>query len=278
MNETLAAPTPTLFGTAMKPTDYATAIYTQESEPPADVCVFPVDADDSGVFTEAALYRLHWQAGADNLIVDTLGGKITLQAPLNMISGMRRLLIVHRGELPQSLRFPAAFEPDGAMLLDTGSGATEVRDRDNAIRSQIIQDPPDDIGGKKPALDIIRVERQIAEAGGFIVRITTAALDNNEYLWSFENIELILGQERFARRILQSGKVITLHYNPQGSYTVWEGTIVAQANTLTWVLTEGADLPFSARSSTSDARADSTVVFPAGTMQRLWQASMTSCG
>jgi hypothetical protein len=210
--------------------------------------------------------------------VDTLGGTLTLQVPVNMVAGPRRLLIVHRSELPESLQLPAAFEPGSAMLFDTGSGTMELRDMDNTIRSQTIRDPRGDIGGAKPSLDIIRVERQIAEAGGFIVRITTAAADDGEYAWSFENIELLLGQERYARRILQSGKVVKLYYDAEGNYSVWEGTLIVQANTLTWALSNGVELPFEARSATSTARADSTGIFPAGTMRRLWQASLTSCG
>ncbi len=276
--KTLGAPTPTLFGTAVKtPTGGAP---TSTPEPPArtDVCVFPVDADESGVFTEAAIYRLQWQPGDESLIVETRGGALTLQPPVNMVAGARRLLIVHRGELPKSLQIPAALEPGGAMLFDAGTGAAELRGMDSSILSQTIRDPRGDIGGMKPALDIITVERRIAEAGDFILRLTTAAPDDGDYAWSFENIELLLGQERYARRILQSGKVVKLHYDAEGNYSVWEGTLIVQANTLTWVLNEGAELSFGARSATSATRADSTILFPVEAMRRLWQASLTSCG
>lgn len=214
----------------------------------------------------------------ESIIVETRGGPLTLQAPVNMVAGTRRLLIVHRGKLPESLQLPAALDPGDAMLFDAASGATELRDANNFIHSQTIRDPRGDIGGAKPALDIITVERQIAETGGFIVRMTTAAADDSDYAWSFENMELLLGQERYTRRILQSGKVVNLHYDSEGNYSMWEGTLIVQANTITWAMNDGAELPFGARSATSAARADSTGLFPVEAMRRLWQASLTSCG
>ncbi len=275
---TFGAPTPTLFGTAVKTPIGSTPTSTQESASRGQVCVFPVDADESGVFSEAALYRIQWTPGDENLIVETRGGTLTLRAPATMLMGARRVLIVHRGEMPEELQFPAALEPGGAMLFDAGSGATELRNPDNSIRSQTIRDPRGDISGEKPSLDIITVERQIAEAGGFIMRLTTDGADNGEYPWSFENVELLLGQERYTHRILKSGKVVNLHYDSEGNYSVWEGTLIVQANTLTWALNHGAELPFGARSATSEARADSTILFPVEVMHRLWQASLTSCG
>ena len=164
------------------------------------------------------------------------------------------------------------------MLFDAGSGATEIRSQNNFIHSQTIHDSHGDIGGAKPALDIITVERKIAATGGFVIRITTAAEDNGDYAWSFENIELLLGKERYARRILQSGKVVKLYYDAEGNYSVWEGTLIEQANTLTWAMDEGAELSFGARSATSAARSDSTEIFHSEIMQQLWQASVTSCG
>lgn len=277
LRATMGAPTPTLFGTTVKtPTDI-TPTFTPEPAAPADVCVFPVDADHTGVFSEAALYRIRWQQGDKIISVETRSGPLKLNVPINTVSGTRKLLILHRGEMPKSLKLSAALKPGGTMLIDADSGATELRDPDDNIHSQTIHDPLGDIGGAKPALDIITVERQIAEAGGFIVRLTTAAADDGKYAWSFENVELLLGKERYTRRILQSGKVVNLHYDSEGNYTVWEGTLIVQANTLTWALNDGAEMPFSARSATSATRADSTGVFPAEAMRKLWQASLTSC-
>ncbi len=278
VSEAPGAPTPTLFGTVAKTPASSNPTSTLEPAARADVCVFPVDANDSGVFSEAALYRLRWQPGDESLMVETRGGPLTLQAPVNMVAGTHRLLIVHRGELPEILQLPAALVPDGAMLFDAASGATELRDANNFIHSQTIRDPSGDIGGAKPALDIITVERQIAETGDFIVRLTTAAADDGDYAWSFENMELLLGQERYTHRIMQSGKVVNLHYDSEGNYSIWEGTLIVQANTITWAMNDGAELPFGARSATSAARADSTGLFPAESMRRLWQASLTSCG
>ena len=278
MDEEMANPTPTLFGTAVKTPTIPMETLTPETTSIPDVCVFPVDPDESGVFSEAALYRIYWKIGGDTLILDTRGGPLTLQAPVNMVAGERKLIIAHRGEIPATLQLPTALDSGGTMLFDTGSGATEIRDSNNLVRSQIIHDPRYDVGGAKEALDIISVERKIAEAGGFVIRLTTAAEDNGDYPWSFENIEMLLGNERYARRILQSGKVVKLFYDAEGNYSVWEGTLIEQANTLTWAMEEGAGLPFGARSATSATRVDSTGIFRSEIMHQLWQAAVSSCG
>lgn len=271
------APTPTLFGTAVTTPIGSTPTSTPEPASSRQVCVFPVDVDDSGVFSESALYRLQWPPGDNLLTAETRDGNLNLRAPVNIVAGARRLLIVHRGDMPEDLEIPAALKPNGAILFDPGSGATEIRDPDNSIHSQTIHDPRGDINAMKPSLDIITVERQIADEGGFIIRLTTDEADDGEYAWSFENVELLLGQERYARRILKNGKVVNLHYDSTGNYSMWAGTLIAQANTLTWALNSGVELPFGARTATSQARADSTTIFPVKIMQKLWQAALTSC-
>ena len=274
---TFVPPTPTLFGTTVKTPTNTTPTLTPEPTGHADVCVFPVDSEHTGVFSEAALYRIRWQPGDNIISLETRSGPLNLNVPINTDAGTRKLLILHRGEMPKSLKLSAALKPGSTMLIDAESGATELRDPDDNIHSQTIHDPLGDVGAAKPALDIIAVERQIADEGGFIVRLTTAAADDEKYEWSFENVELLLGKERYTRRILQSGKVVNLHYDSEGNYTVWEGTLIVQANTLTWALKDGAEQPFSARSATSAARTDSTDIFPADAMRNLWQASLTSC-
>ena len=278
MDKEMAEPTPTLFGTAVKTPTIAMRTLTPETTSIPNVCVFPVDLDESGIFSEAALYRIHWKIGGDTLILDTRGGPLTLQAPVNMVAGERQLIIAHQGEIPATLQLPTALDSGGTMLFDTGSGATEIRDSNNFVHSQIIHDPRDDIDGVKASLDIISVERKIAAGGGFVIRLTTATEDDGNYPWAFENIELLLGKERYARRILQSGKVIKLFYDAEGNYSVWEGTLIKQANTLTWAMDEGVGLPFGARSATSAMRADSTGIFRSEIMQELWQAAVSSCG
>ena len=97
------------------------------------------------------------------------------------------------------------------------------------------------------------------------------------YLSSFENIELLIGLERYAYRILNSGKIVSLMYDSEGNYSLWDGTLISQGNTITWALNEGAKNNFKVKTATDITQADSTVFFQADKMTALWEASQNGC-
>jgi hypothetical protein len=163
------------------------------------------------------------------------------------------------------------------MLYDSHTDTSEIRTEDGVVLSQTIYDPAGDIGELKPSLDVISVERQFAEDGGYIIRLTTSEPNDGVYLSSFENIELLIGPERYAHRILNNGKKVNLKYDAEGNYSIWDGTLISQGNTVTWVLNEGADINFRVRTATDITQADSTVLFPVDKMTALWRASQNGC-
>ncbi len=270
-------PTPTLFGTAI-----TTAVALESTSTPKpvripDICVFPVLNEATGQNEEAAVYRFDWVSGEDSQQIVTRGGEITIQGPVNLTSGTRRLLIIHHDNLPGILRLSSALKPESSILYDTRTDTSEIRTEDGVILSQTIYDPAGDIGQLKPALDVISVERQFAKDGGFIIRLTTSKPNDGVYLSSFENIELIIGLERYAYRILNSGTIVSLKYDSEGNYTIWDGTLISQGNTITWALNEGADNNFKVKTATDITQADSTVLFQADKMTALWEASQNGC-
>ena len=270
-------PTPTLFGTAITTPIASEATSTPMPMKISDICVFPVLNEVTGLNDEAAVYRFDWVSGEERQIIATRGGQITIQGPVNLTSGIRRLLIVHRNNLPEILRLSSALKPESSILYDTRTDTSEIRTEDGVILSQTIYDPAGDIGQLKPALDVISVERQFAKDGGFIIRLTTSKPNDGVYLSSFENIELIIGLERYAYRILNSGTIVSLKYDSEGNYTIWDGTLISQGNTITWALNEGADNNFKVKTATDITQADSTVLFQADKMTALWEASQNGC-
>ena len=175
------------------------------------------------------------------------------------------------------LSISSKLQPESNIIYDTNTNASEVRTEDGYILSQTLYDTAGDIGSLKPALDIISVERQFAEDGGYIMRLTTSVPNDGIYLTSFENIELIIGSERYAHRILNNGKIVNLKYDSEGNYNVWDGTLISQGNTITWVLAEGADANFTAKTATDISIADKTSLFPTDKMDTLWKASQSAC-
>ena len=268
-------PTPTLFGTAI--TTPIASEATSTPMPISDICVFPVLNEVTGLNDEAAVYRFDWVSGEERQKIATRGGQITIQGPVNLTSGIRRLLIVHSNNLPEILRLSSALKPESNMLYDSHTDTSEIRTEDGVVLSQTIYDPAGDIGELKPSLDVISVERQFAEDGGYIIRLTTSEPNDGVYLSSFENIELLIGPERYAHRILNNGKKVNLKYDSEGNYSIWDGTLISQGNTVTWVLNEGADINFRVRTATDITQADSTVLFPVDKMTALWRASQNGC-
>ena len=275
--DSVRGPTPTLFGTAITTSVPSDATSTPLPKKIPDVCVFPVFNEEIGQNDEAAVYRFNWVSGEENLKIETRGGPITIQGPVNLTSGTRRLLIVHRYPPPEILSISSKLQPESNIIYDTNTDASEVRTEDGYILSQTLYDTAGDIGSLKPALDIISVERQFAEDGGYIMRLTTSVPNDGIYLTSFENIELIIGSERYAHRILNNGKIVNLKYDSEGNYNVWDGTLISQGNTITWVLAEGADANFTAKTATDISIADKTSLFPTDKMDTLWKASQSAC-
>jgi len=270
-------PTPTLFGTAITTPIASEATSTPMPMKISDICVFPVLNEVTGLNDEAAVYRFDWVSGEERQKIATRGGQITIQGPVNLTSGIRRLLIVHSNNLPEILRLSSALKPESNMLYDSHTDTSEIRTEDGVVLSQTIYDPAGDIGELKPSLDVISVERQFAEDGGYIIRLTTSEPNDGVYLSSFENIELLIGPERYAHRILNNGKKVNLKYDSEGNYSIWDGTLISQGNTVTWVLNEGADINFRVRTATDITQADSTVLFPVDKMTALWRASQNGC-
>lgn len=275
--DSVRGPTPTLFGTAITTSVPSDATSTPLPKKIPDVCVFPVFNEEIGQNDEAAVYRFNWVSGEKNLEIETRGGPITIQGPVNLTSGTRRLLIVHRYPPPEILSVSSKLKPESNLLYDTNTDAAEIRTKDGDILSQTIYDDAGDIGNLKPALDIISVERQFAEDGGYIVRLTTNAPNDGIYETSFENIELRIGSERYAHRILNNGKIVNLKYDAEGNYNMWDGTVISQGNTITWVLDEGSDVNFTVRTATDISIADKTSMFPTDKMDTLWKASQSAC-
>lgn len=271
--------TPTLFGTVVKeltstiPT--ATAIPTTRP----DLCVFPIDVNEQGSsIQEAALYRFNWIQGNRSQVLNTRDGPVLLESSITTPAGERQLVIVHHADLPEIIEIVEELAPDGTMIYDPLTNASEVRDTSGIINLQTITDPPEDVRGLHPNLDITKVERMFSTENDFIIRVTLMEPDDSKYIWTFETVEIFLGEERFAERTMHTGEVISIHYDPDGNYYEWDGTMIVQANTITWAMENGGKLTFGARSSTSAANGDATSPYPIELMQRLWQLSQNTCG
>jgi hypothetical protein len=277
-NETsVREPTPTLFGTAITTPVTSEATSTAIPTKIPDICVFPFLDEATGQNDEAAVYRFDWVLGEESQQIETRGGQITIQGPINLTSGTRRLLIVHHENLPDTLRLSSTLKPESNILYDTNNDTSEIRTEDGLILSQTIHDPTGDIGQLKPALDVTSVERQFAKDDGYIIRLTTSEPNDEVYLSAFENIELLIGRIRYAYRILNSGKIVSLKYDSEGNYSLWDGTLISQGNTITWALNEGASSNFRVKTATDITQADSTVLFEADKMMALWEASLNGC-
>ena len=272
-------PTPTLFGTVSK--EFTSTVPTSTIVPTLrpDMCVFPIDVDGQGIsIQEAALYRYDWIQGTSSQVLETRDGPVALEGSVTTPAGERQLVIIHHAPLPESFNIIDGLSPGGTMLYDPGTTTSEIRDSKGRVTRQIVSDPSEDVRGLHPNLDITGVERQFSKEGGFIVRVTLTEPDDGKYIWTFETVELLLGNERFAERTMHTGEIISIHYDPTGNYDEWSGTMVVQANTITWALENGGTSPFGARSSTSAATGDTTSMFPVDLMQRLWHLSHDSCG
>lgn len=275
----LDRPTPTLFGTVFKTPTSTVPTETAEPTPLSTMCVFPIDINGQGnSVQEAALYRFNWIQGTSSQILETRDGPVTLEASVTTLAGKRQLVIVHQAVLPESFEIVHALAPGGTLIHDPGTSALEVRDTQGAVIRQTVADAVEDVRGLHANLDITGVERQFSAEDDFIIRVTMAMPDDGKYIWSFETVEVLLGEERFAKRTMHTGEVMSIHYDHDGNYDTWDGTMVVQANTITWAFENGGAFPFGAHSSTSAADGDNTSIFPVDLMQRLWQLSQSSCG
>ncbi|MFQ5409798.1 MAG: hypothetical protein ACE5FI_15420 [Anaerolineales bacterium] len=272
------APTPLPFGTVQVQDTTALPTAATTPTPRPAVCVFPVVVDEGGRIEEATVYRFEWVQGVESLTLETRGGALEITGPITLPAGERELVIVHRAELPDRIAINEDATPSTSYLLEPGAMALEARSPEGVVQWQTLLDPAEDVRGLPPNLDIVRVERQFGEGGNYIMRVSVAEPDDGEYIWTFESVEVLLGDVRYAERTLADGSVISGFYDPQGQFSEWDGTMVVQGNTVTWALDSGGELPFSARSFTSASAGDETAQYPVDLMQRLWEAARAGCG
>ena len=58
---------------------------------------------------------------------------------------------------------------------------------------------------------------------------------------------------------------------------MWDGTVISQGNTITWVLDAKSDVNFTVRTATDISIADKTSTFSTDKMDTLWKASQSAC-
>ena len=276
--EPTEAPTPLPFGTAfVEDTQITETIATTNTARPS-VCVFPIVMEEDGRTEEAAIYRFDWVQGVESLTLETRGGVVEIRGPITLPAGERELIIVHRGTALETIEISDNASPSTAYLLDPVTQALEARSPEGVVQWQALFDPLEDVRGLPANLDILSVERQYSVGGGYILRVSLAAPDDGVYIWTFESVEVVLGDVRYAQRTTATGDVISGFYDPQGQFSEWDGTMVVQGNTVTWALDSGGDLPFSARSFTSASAGDETSQYPVDLMQQLWETARAGCG
>lgn len=271
-------PTALPFGTVQVEPSSAIPTETPTATPRPRVCVFPADVDGTGRFEEAAAYRFDWVQGEESQTIQTRGGPVEITGPVTLPAGERELIIVHRAPVSERIALADDASPSTAFLYDPASPSFEARSPAGVLLQQTILDPPEDVRGLPPNLDILSVVRKFGEGDSYIIRVTLAEPDDGKYIWTFEGVEILLGEIRYAERTLADGATLSGFYDPQGQFSEWDGTMVKQGNTVTWALEEGGELPFGARSFTSAAAGDETPLFPVDLMERLWRAARAGCG
>ena len=275
--EQLYEPTPTLFGTPIDIQMIPTDPPTPEPEKNSNICVFPFFNSTTNNTQEAAVYTFNWNASLKNQTIKTRDGTINLTGPTNLKTGIRKLLLVHNGIIPDKLYLSSKVEPNSHIIYDAHSNTSEIRTENGDLLYQTIYDPTDDTGNMKSALNITKVERQYSEDDNYIIRVTLDSSNVKIVESSFENIELKLGQERYAYRILNTQKAINLKYDSDGNYSKWTGTVIVQGNTITWAINNNKEENFSVKTSTDIQQVDKTNIFNTTSMLNLWAVSQTSC-
>ena len=273
----LYKPTPTLFGTPIDIQMIPTDPPTPEPEKNSNICVFPFFNSTTNNTQEAAVYTFNWNASLKNQTIKTRDGTINLTGPTNLKTGIRKLLLVHNGIIPDKLYLSSKVEPNSHIIYDAHSNTSEIRTENGDLLYQTIYDPTDDTGNMKSALNITKVERQYSEDDNYIIRVTLDSSNDKIVESSFENIELKVGQERYAYRVLNTEKAINLKYDSDGNYSKWTGTVIVQGNTITWAINNNKEENFSVKTSTDIQQVDKTNIFNTTSMLNLWAVSQTSC-
>lgn len=274
---TAVPPSPAPFGTVFQlPTEPA-ATATPAAASRGTVCVFPFTLADGSAF-EAARYSINWQQGVTTQQLNTRAGTLQLEGQVTIAAGERSLVILHRADTTPTLEVTDLWPPGSTLLIDPLTGTSETRRADGTVARQLLIDALGDARGMPAYLDITSVDRQFDEAGSYILRITTNTAHEGKFIWSFQELEISIGEERIVQRTLSTGKQLNLYYPTKGKYSNYTGTVVVQANTVTWPLQDGGLLPFAARSATSAAAVDKTEAYPVELFGRLWELAATSCG
>lgn len=274
---TIALATPTPFGTVVVQTlPPELSIATETPLPPPRQCLFPYDLNDGAGIKEVGVYRVNW-AGTP-LVVTTRGGDITLSLPVSSPHGLRTLVVVHNGDLPAELNLSDRFIPGAVLLVLPAQGVQEMRASDGRYLVQRLFDPLADVRGISPEIDILSVERLFGAQDDFVLRVTLASADDGQTIFTFQSIEALLGNERYAARRYADGRALNLFYDANGQPTDYTGTVIVQGPTVTWTLSSGSDLPFGAQTGTSAANGDRTPFYPIDLLEQLWQAARRNCG
>ena len=282
-NATTASPTgppatPTPFGTVLAPTlpPPVGEIRPTATSPPRQ-CIFPHDLGDNNGVIEIGVYRLIWQGAP--VTINTRSGPIEVSGPSSLAFGLRNIVIAHNGPIPSELRLTEQFTPGSTMLLLLAQGVQESRLGDGQRIVQAIDDPLDDVRGLAPNLDIVRVERFFGNELEYVLRVTLATATRQRIIYTYETIEALVGNERYAVRIYPAeNRQLSLAYDASGEVSDWLGAIVIQGPTVTWTLNSGADQPFGARTSTSATNGDTTNLFPITLVNSLFETTRRNCG
>ncbi len=275
--EQTLAELPTPFGTKwIDPTAAAQIVTTPTAVPRTYPCLSPLTVENG--IMEMVMYELVWRQTEEAQVLETRGGEISFKAPVTFPGGVRRVMVIHNAPLPAEFTLPELYEPGHTLIIDPGLDMWEVRAPNGDLRVQHMSDPFEDVRGLVPNLDVLTVERQFGEQGGMLVRATNAEPDDGKYIWTFEGVELFLGDQRFANRTLADGNTLNLVYDQDGQPTDYAGTVIKQADTFTWSFDDAANIPFSIQTYTSASEGDSTVAFPTDQFQALWQQMVQTCG
>jgi hypothetical protein len=238
-------------------------------------CFAPLIED--GTLREALLYRVDWLQTQESAVIQTLDGALELTAPFTFPGGVRWLAIVHGAPLPAQLALPIDMEPEATLLYDTNTSTYSVFSAEGRLKSEMILHPTADKNGIPGNMDIASVERIFGAAGGNVIRVTVTAPHEGRFIWTYEAVEITIGGYRYVNRTPAQGRVLNLRYNPEGKFADYTGSVVQQANTVTWSFDDVNNEPFSARTFTSAADWDVTVAIPIARFASLWQRINRSC-
>lgn len=266
-----ASPVP--FGT---PRATATASAVPPSPTPYTRCRYAADLGGSQGLTEVGYYLFDWQGIA--ITLDTREGPLALTGNPRLALGNRAVIVPAGLDLSTPITLPDALVPGTVLVLAPNGTALAVREAGGRVLYEALRDDQDEHRGMPDNLDIVLIERIFGAGDDHIVRVHTRAADDGEYIWNFEQLELLLGPQRYTARTTAQGQVIGLRYDSDGEPQGYDGMMIVSGPTVTWGFAEGGTQPFAAQSATSSANWDETVVFPADTLFRLWQGALENCG